>query len=146
MSLQFEQDRQWYSKQPVRNSVQQHRISRTEIISLPDIGVKCQECMKDTSKLSKFQNIYVKILFTNRLSKKSLKEEKIFIKKNPTRCKNISIFLYYYYSIFIRSSTCFGRHTAHHQEPKTALAASGFSYVEGCWTCSWWTLSGTVCA
>ena len=22
--------------------------------------------------------------------------------------------------------------TAHHQEPKTALAASGFSYVEGC--------------
>jgi len=43
------------------------------------------------------------------------------------------------------SSTCFGRHTAHHQEPKTALAASGFAYVEGCWTCSWWTLSGTVC-
>jgi len=39
------------------------------------------------------------------------------------------------------SSTCFGRHTAHHQEPKTALASSGFSYVEGCWT-----LSGTYCA
>jgi hypothetical protein len=37
----------------------------------------------------------------------------------------------------------FGRHTAHHQEPKTALAASGFSYVEGVWTCNWWTLSGT---
>jgi len=34
-----------------------------------------------------------------------------------------------YYSIFIWSSTCFGRHTAHHQEPKTALAASGFAYV-----------------
>ena len=50
------------------------------------------------------------------------------------------------YSIFIWSSTCFGRHTAHHQEPKTALLASGFSYVEGCWTCSWWTLSGTYCA
>ena len=64
-----------------------------------------------------------------------------FIKKNPTRCKNVSKF---YYSIFIWSSTCFGRHTAHYQEPKTALAASGFSYVEGCWTCSWWTLSGTV--
>jgi len=30
-----------------------------------------------------------------------------------------------YYSIFIWSSTCFGRHTAHRQEPKTALAASG---------------------
>jgi hypothetical protein len=26
--------------------------------------------------------------------------------------------------------------TRYHQEPKTALAASGFSYVEGCWTCS----------
>jgi len=37
-------------------------------------------------------------------------------------------------------------HTAHHQETKTALTASGFSYVEGCWTCRWWTLSGTVCA
>jgi hypothetical protein len=30
-----------------------------------------------------------------------------------------------YYSIFIWSSTCFGQHTAHHQEPKTELAASG---------------------
>ena len=64
-----------------------------------------------------------------------------FIKKNSTRFNNVSKF---YYSIFIWSSTCFGRHTAHHQEPKTALEASGFSYVEGCWTCSWWTLSGTV--
>jgi hypothetical protein len=35
----------------------------------------------------------------------------------------------------IWSSLCFGRHTAHHQEPKTALAASGFAYVEGWWTC-----------
>jgi hypothetical protein len=59
-----------------------------------------------------------------------------FIKKNPTRCSTVSKF---YYSIFIWSSACFGRHTAHHQEPKTALAASGFLYVEGCWT-----LSGTV--
>jgi len=54
-----------------------------------------------------------------------------FMKKNPTRYNNVSKF---YYSIFIRSSTCFRRHTAHHQEPKTALAASGFTYVEGCWT------------
>jgi len=46
-----------------------------------------------------------------------------------------------YYSIFIWSSTCFGRHTAHHQEPKTAMPAYGFSYVEGCWTCSRWTIS-----
>jgi hypothetical protein len=51
--------------------------------------------------------------------------------ENPTRCHSVSKF----YSIFIWSSTCFWRHTAHHQEPKTALAASGFAYVEGCWTC-----------
>jgi hypothetical protein len=31
--------------------------------------------------------------------------------------------------------------TAHHHEPKTALAASGFSYMKSCWMCSWWTLS-----
>ena len=65
-----------------------------------------------------------------------------FIKKNPTRCNNVSKFYYY---ILIWSSTCFRRHTAHHQEPKTTLAASGFLYVEGCWNCSWWTLSGTLC-
>jgi hypothetical protein len=56
------------------------------------------------------------------------------------KSKNVQDFIKIYYSIFIWSSTCFGRHTAHHQEPKTALAASGFSYVEGCWT-----LSGTLC-
>ena len=65
-----------------------------------------------------------------------------FLQKNPTRCNNVSKF---YYSIFVWSSTCFGRHIAHHQKPKTALAASGFSHVEGCWTCRWWTLSGTLC-
>jgi len=32
-----------------------------------------------------------------------------------------------YYSMFIWNSTCFGRHTARHQELKTALAASGFT-------------------
>jgi hypothetical protein len=32
--------------------------------------------------------------------------------------------------MFIWSSTCLWRHTAHHQEPKTALAASGFAYVK----------------
>jgi len=57
--------------------------------------------------------------------------------ETPTRCNSVSKF----YFIFTRSSTCFGRHTAHHQEPKTAIAASGFAYVEGCWTCSCWTLS-----
>ena len=44
-----------------------------------------------------------------------------------------------YYSMFIWSSTCFGRHAAHHQELKTAPAASDFAYVKvigrwGCWT------------
>ena len=66
------------------------------------------------------------------------KHNKTFTKKNPTRCNNVSKF---YYSIFMWSSTCFGRHTAHHQEPKSALAGSGFLYVKGCWTCSWWTTS-----
>jgi len=33
----------------------------------------------------------------------------------------------------------------HHREPNTAQAASGFAYVEGCWMCSCWTLSGSVC-
>jgi hypothetical protein len=65
-----------------------------------------------------------------------------FIKKNPTRCNKISKF---YYFLFTWSSTCFGRHTAHHLELKTALAVSGFSYLEGCWTRSCWTLSGTLC-
>jgi len=32
--------------------------------------------------------------------------------------------------IFMWSSTSFGRHTAHHQEPKTAPAASGFACVD----------------
>jgi hypothetical protein len=34
--------------------------------------------------------------------------------------------------------------TAHHQDPKTALATSGFTYTEGCWTCSWWTSDTTI--
>ena len=60
--------------------------------------------------------------------------------ENPTRCNSVSKF----YFMFIWSSTCFGRHTAHYQEPKTALAASGFAYVGGCQTCSHWTLSGSI--
>jgi hypothetical protein len=52
--------------------------------------------------------------------------------ENPTRCNSVSKILFN----FIWSFTCFGQHTAHHLEPKTALVASGFSYVEGCWPCS----------
>jgi len=44
--------------------------------------------------------------------------------ENPTRCNSVSKF----YFVFTWSSTCCGRHTAHHQEPKTVLAASGFAY------------------
>jgi len=48
-------------------------------------------------------------------------------KENPTRCNSVPKF----YFIFIWRSICFGRHTAHHQKPKTAEAASGFAYVKG---------------
>jgi len=34
--------------------------------------------------------------------------------------------------MFLNYSTCFERHTAHHQELKTVIAASGFTYVCGC--------------
>ena len=44
---------------------------------------------------------------------------------------------------FKRSSTCFRQHIAHHQEPKTAQAASGFAYVIGCRMCHCLT-SGTL--
>jgi hypothetical protein len=50
--------------------------------------------------------------------------------ENPTRFHSVLKF----YFIFMQKSKCFGRHTAHHQEPKTAPAASGFARVEGCWT------------
>jgi hypothetical protein len=59
-------------------------------------------------------------------------------KEIPAGCNNVSKC---YFSIFIWSSTCSGRHTSYHQKPNTALAASGFSYMEGCWTCSCWTLT-----
>jgi hypothetical protein len=34
--------------------------------------------------------------------------------------------------MFLHCSTCFERHTAHHQELKTVIAASGFTHVCGC--------------
>jgi hypothetical protein len=39
--------------------------------------------------------------------------------------------------VFLNCSTCFGRHTAHHQEPKTVIATSGFTYVFDCWPLRW---------
>jgi len=72
-------------------------------------------------------------LYTGKFDVRGSVRHSTIHKENPTRCTNVSKC---YYSIFIWSSTCFGRHTAHHQEPKTALGASSLSYVEGCWTCS----------
>ena len=46
------------------------------------------------------------------------------------------------FHIYIKSNMF--RATHHHQEPKTALAASGFACVEGCWSCSCWTMMGGV--
>jgi hypothetical protein len=55
-------------------------------------------------------------------------------KKNLTRWNTLSnILLFHIYMKLNR----FGRHTAQYQEPNTALSAYGFSYVEGCRTCSW---------
>jgi hypothetical protein len=61
-------------------------------------------------------------------------------KEIPTRCNNVPKLVIPY----LHEAQHVSGNTTHQQEPKTALAASGFSYVEGCLTCSWWTLSGTV--
>jgi hypothetical protein len=49
------------------------------------------------------------------------------------------------YQKLIISYLCEAQHvsgdTAHHQEPKTALAASGFACVESCWPYGLWTFS-----
>jgi hypothetical protein len=60
--------------------------------------------------------------------------------ENPTKCNNVSKL----YFIFIWSSAFFGWHTAHHQDPRTEVAASGSAYVVRCCTCSCWTLSKYV--
>jgi hypothetical protein len=61
-----------------------------------------------------------------------------FIKKNPTRCNNVSKFLLFH--IYMKLNVF---RATHRTSSEAALAASGFSYVWGCWTCRWWTLSGT---
>ena len=50
--------------------------------------------------------------------------------------KDATLYQNFIIPYFKWSSTCFGRHTGHHQELKTAQAASGFAYVEGCQTLS----------
>jgi hypothetical protein len=39
--------------------------------------------------------------------------------------------------MFFNSSTCFGRHIAHHQVLKTLMTASGITYVFGCRPLRW---------
>jgi hypothetical protein len=51
-----------------------------------------------------------------------------FIQKNSSRCNKVSNF--FYYSIFIWSLICFGRHTAYHQESKTCTGNLGF-FIRG---------------
>jgi len=58
--------------------------------------------------------------------------------------QDATVFQNFIIPYFKWSSTCFGRHSTHHQEPKTAQAASGFAYVEGCRTCRCWMLSGSI--
>jgi hypothetical protein len=54
----------------------------------------------------------------------------------PTRCYNLQV----YYLTFMCGSTCFGRFSAHHQEHKTALGATGFivgeKQLKRCWSWS----------
>jgi len=94
------------------------------------------------SLMSYLQNVYhlmylLTVIRSNKLDVRGSVHHSIIHKEYPTRCNSVSKF----YFMFIWSSTCFRRHTAHHPEPKIALASSGFAYVEGCWTCSWWTAS-----
>ena len=64
-----------------------------------------------------------------------------FLQRKPQQ--DATVCQHFIIPYFKWSSTFFGRHTAHHQEPKTAQAASGFAYVECCRTCSCWTLPGS---
>ena len=51
----------------------------------------------------------------------------VYKEKSNKMQQYIKILLFHIYM----KITCLGQHTAHYQEPKTALAASGFLYVEG---------------
>jgi len=115
----------WNSENNFLTSYNRHVIHRQERSSW------CEFCMYSAKHI-------LFVLFDVRV----FVHPSIIHKEIPTRCNSV----WKFYFLFIWSSTCFERHTAHHQESKTALAASGFAYVEGCWTCSCWTLSGRVCS
>jgi hypothetical protein len=62
------------------------------------------------------------------------------LKEKPNKMQQYQNFIIPYFKL---SSTCFGRHTAHHHElHKQSLVLHNI--VEGCRTCSCWTLSGSV--
>jgi len=58
----------------------------------------------------------------------SVHHSKIHKEKSNKMQKCIKILLFLIYM----KLNMFRRHITHHQEPKTAMAVSGFSYVEGC--------------
>jgi hypothetical protein len=89
--------------------------------------------------------VYIKVEYYPRTLVEKLKRRNtsvvILIVKNPTRCNSVSKTLLF---LVLNEAQHVSGDTAHHQESKTAQAASGFAYVEGCRTFSCWTLSGSV--
>ena len=59
----------------------------------------------------------------------SLHHSQIYKEKSSKMQQCIRILLF---CIYMKLNMFWGGHTAHHQEPKNALAASGFAYMEGC--------------
>jgi len=55
---------------------------------------------------------------------RSTQASKQFLQKTQ---QDATVYIFFIIPYFKGSSACFGRHTAHHQEPKTAQAASDFA-------------------
>jgi hypothetical protein len=72
-----------------------------------------------SSSFSQFSPVYICSFRSVPLFVLTLHFHKKF-QQDATECQN---FVFHIYIML----TCFGRHTTHHQEPKTALAASGFA-------------------
>jgi len=74
---------------------------------------------------------------------KRIQNISVFIKKRSNKMQQcIKILLFH---IYMKLDMFRATHRPSSGAQKTALAASGVSYVKGCWTCRWWTLSGTLC-
>jgi hypothetical protein len=83
----------------------------------------------------------------------NLSEEKVHIPSNTTKLLVVldgmctfSLLRQIYYLTFMCGSTCFGRLSAHHREPTTALGASGFTVgrkrLGRCWSWSGRLITG----